>query len=226
MPVAEELTRGAFPGPWRLMTIDGSEWDAPDTEENAAAFGFSGAGADDGDRPAFPKVRVVTVGECASHAVVDAEMGGVAGKGAEEQTLARRLYRRLEEDWLLIADRNFCNWADWCAASDSGAQLLWRARADLTLPVLEILPDGSYTSVLVSPKIRGRARAALVENARAGQDPGPGQARCVRVVEYEVPDRDGDGKGELIALITTITDPRQAPARALAQAYHERWGAT
>jgi hypothetical protein len=143
-----------------------------------------------------------------------------------EQTLARRLYRRLEEDWLLIADRNFCNWADWCAASDSGAQLLWRARADLTLPVLEILPDGSYTSVLVSPKIRGRARAALVENARAGQDPGPGQARCVRVVEYEVPDRDGDGKGELIALITTITDPRQAPARALAQAYHERWGAT
>jgi hypothetical protein len=46
------------------------------------------------------------------------------------------------------------------------------------------------------------------------------------VVEYEVPDRDGDGKGELIALITTITDPRQAPARALAQAYHERWGAT
>src|SRR6185312_9596906 len=27
----------------------------------------------------------------------------------------------------------------------------------------------------------------------------------------------------LIALITTITDPRQAPAAVLAQAYHERW---
>ena len=43
------------------------------------------------------------------------------------------------------------------------------------------------------------------------------------MIEYEVPDREGDGKGELIALITTITDPLQAPAGALAQAYHERW---
>lgn len=41
-------------------------------------------------------------------------MGGVAGKGAGEQSLARKPYRRLEEDWLLIADRNFFNWADWC----------------------------------------------------------------------------------------------------------------
>jgi hypothetical protein len=48
--------------------------------------------------------------------------------------------------------------------------------------------------------------------------PGP-----VRVVEYEVPGREGDGTGELIALITTITDPGQAPAAALAGAYHERW---
>jgi hypothetical protein len=32
---------------------------------------------------------------------------GGAGKGTGEQSLARGLYRRLEEDWLLIADRNF-----------------------------------------------------------------------------------------------------------------------
>ena len=43
------------------------------------------------------------------------------------------------------------------------------------------------------------------------------------MIEYEVPDRQGDGKGELIALITTITDLRQAPAAILAQAYHQRW---
>jgi hypothetical protein len=108
VPVAGELTRGAFLGPWRLMSIDGFEWEAPDTAENAAAFGYSGAGPEEEGRPAFPKVRVVTVGECASHAVADAEMGGVAGKGAGEQALARKLYRRLEEDWLLIADRNLC----------------------------------------------------------------------------------------------------------------------
>jgi hypothetical protein len=42
VPVAEELTRGAFLGSWRLMAIDGFEWDAPATQENTAEFGHSG----------------------------------------------------------------------------------------------------------------------------------------------------------------------------------------
>ena len=37
------------------------------------------------------KVRVVMVNECASRAVVDAEIGGIVGKGCGEQTLARWL---------------------------------------------------------------------------------------------------------------------------------------
>jgi hypothetical protein len=221
VPVAEELAAGAFLGNWRLMAIDGFEWDVPDTPENAAAFGFSGTGG--GDRAAFPKARVVTVSGCASHAVADAAMGGVAGKGAGEQSLARTLYARLEEDWLLIADRNFFNWADWCTAADSGAALLWRVKADLTLPVLELLPDGSYRSVLVNPKTGGKARKQLIEAARAGEELDEGKARHVRVVEYTVPDRDGDGKGEVIALVTTITGMTAAPAPLLAQAYHQRW---
>ena len=81
VPVAEELTRGAFLGPWRLMAIDGFEWDCPATEANIAAFGFAGTGADDPEKAAFPKARVVTISECASHAVVNARIGGVAGKG-------------------------------------------------------------------------------------------------------------------------------------------------
>ena len=219
-PVADQLTRGAFLGGWRLMAIDGFEWDAPDTEENAAAFGYAGSGE---GRSAFPKVRVVTVSECASHAMVDAEIGEITGKGSGEPALARRLYPRLAEDWLLIADRNFYSFADWANAAASGAALLWRVKADLSLPVLRILPDGSYDSVLVNPRIRGKARTRLVEAARAGQDLDAEQAVLVRVVEYEVPDRDGDGKGELIALITTLTDPAQATAQVLAQAYHQRW---
>jgi hypothetical protein len=128
----------------------------------------------------------------------------------------------LDEDWLLIADRNFYNWDDWCTAADTGAALLWRAKADLGLPVLDLLPDGSCRSVLANPKIKGKAREQLVQAARRGEDLDPGKARPVRVIEYEIPDRDGDGKDELIALISTITDPRQAPAATLAQAYHER----
>lgn len=220
VPVADPLTRGAFLGPWRLMSIDGFEWDAPDTPENAAAFGYAGSGT---DRSAFPKVQVVSISECGSHAMMDAGIGGIAGMGAGEQPLARPMLRRLEEDWLLIADRNFYDWAGWCTAADSGAALLWRVKSDLRLPVLELLPDGSYRSVLVRPKTGGKARARLIEDARSGQDLDEGKARHIRVIEYEVPGRDGDGKGELIALITTITDPRQAPAGVLAEAYHQRW---
>ena len=223
VPVAEQLTRGAFLGPWRLMAIDGFEWDAPATEANTAAFGFNGASAGDLEKAVFPKARVVTISECGSHATVDARIGAVAGKGAGEQALARPMLRGLEEDWLLIADRNFYDWEDWCTAADTGAALLWRVKSDLRLPVLGLLPDGSYRSVLVSPKVRGKARQQLLEAARRGEDLEEGKARHVRVIEYEVPGREGSEAGELIALITTITDPRQAPAAALAQAYHERW---
>ena len=223
VPVADADTEGAFLGPWRLMTIDGFEWDIPDSEENAAEFGYSGTAADAEGGAGYPKARVVTIGEGASHAAVAAAIGPVTSKGSGEQSLARTLYPRLEEDWLLIADRNFYNWADWCAAADTGAALLWRVKSDLRLPVIELLSDGSYRSVLVSPKITGKARQKLIDAARAGEDLDPGKARHVRVIEYEVPDREGGGTGELIALITTITDPREAPAGVLAQAYHERW---
>jgi hypothetical protein len=65
VPVAGLLTRGAFLRDWRLMAIDGFELDVPDTPANAAAFGYPAGGR---ERPAFPKVRVVTIGECGSHA--------------------------------------------------------------------------------------------------------------------------------------------------------------
>jgi hypothetical protein len=48
-------------------------------------------------------------------------------------------------------------------------------------------------------------------------------ARHIRVTEYEVPDREGNGKGERFTLITTVADSRLAPAAVLAQAYHQRW---
>ena len=44
-----------------------------------------------------------------------------------------------------------------------------------------------------------------------------------RVVEYDVPDRAGNGTGELIVLLTTITDPAEARADELAAGYHQRW---
>jgi hypothetical protein len=208
------------------MSVDGMEWDVPDTAPNRAFFGSRAGPA--GPAP-FPKIRVVTVSECGSHAAVAAAVGPAAGgTGSGEQALARRLYPDLEQDWLLLADRNFYSFTDWCAAADTGAALLWRVRSNVSLPVLEVLPDGSWLSVLASPRIDSRStvrgrRAGLLAAAGRGEDLPEDQARYVRAIEYQVPDRDGNGKDERIILVTTITDPRPAPAAELARAYHQRW---
>jgi len=225
-PVADLDTKGAFLGPWRLMSVDGMEWDVPDTPPNRAAFGSRAGPA---GPAAFPKARVVTVSECGSHAPVLAALGPAAGgKGSGEQALARTLYPGLEEGWLVVADRNFYGWADWCAAAGTGAALLWRVRSNMPLPVLEPLPDGSWRSVLVNPRTGSRgtvrgARAGLLAAAARGEDLPGDQARYVRAIEYRVPDRDGSGRDERVILVTTITGFREAPAAELARAYHQRW---
>ncbi len=225
-PVADLDTAGAFLGPWRLMSVDGMEWDVPDTPANRAFFGSKAGPA--GPAP-FPKARVVTVSECGSHAAVAAAVGPAAGgKGSGEQALARRLYPGLEEGWLVLADRNFYSFKDWRAAAGTGAALLWRVKSSLGLPVLEALPDGSWRSVLVNPRIDSRGtvrgqRAGLLAAAARGEDLPEDQARYVRAIEYQVPDRAGNGKDERIILVTTITDFRAAPAPELARAYHQRW---
>jgi hypothetical protein len=183
-------------------------------------FGYAGGSA---APSAFPKARVVTLTESGTHASIGAAIGPVSGKGSGERSLARQLYPCLEEDQLLLADRNFYSFTDWCQAADTGAALLWRVAATLTLPLLQTLPDGSYHSVVISPEVKSTARIRLIEAARRGEELDPDQARYVRVVEYEVPDRGVDADRELICLITTLTDLAGSPAPDLAQAYHQRW---
>ena len=38
-----------------------------------------------------------------------------------------------------------------------------------------------------------------------------------------MPDREGNGTGELIVVLSTLTDPAAARADELAAAYHQRW---
>lgn len=230
-PVAGMLTRGAWLRGWRLLAIDGFDLDVPDTEANAAEFGYAGSGT---GRSAFPKARVVALSECGTHAFLAAEVGGWA---TGEKTLAGGLYPRLRPDELLTADRNFYSFDAWALAANTGAALLWRAPTQLALPVVKVVPDGTYLSVLINPSIRGaRRRASILEAAAeaaeaAGPDVediaagglDPTQAHLVRVVEYDVPDRVGSGTGELIVVLSTILDPAAARADELAAAYHQRW---
>src|SRR5207248_6486390 len=62
-----ESMPGAFFGRYRLMAIDGTVFNTPDTKANAAAFGRSSNQYGPG---AYPQVRGVLLAECGSHAVV------------------------------------------------------------------------------------------------------------------------------------------------------------
>ena len=95
--------------------------------------------------------------------------------------------------------------ARWVSGMEARAQLLWRVWSNLRLPVLEWLPDGSYRSVLINPRIRGRRRERLLAAAAAGQDVDPAEAMVVRVAEYMIDNRPGGG--ELLGR----TPPRIAP---------------
>jgi hypothetical protein len=217
-PVADHGTRGAWLHGWRLLGIDGFEVDVADTPGNAEEFGYAGSGD---NRSAFPKARVVALAECGTHAFVAAQVGSYS---TGEKTLANGLYQRLRPDELLTADRNFYSYDAWGLAAGSGAALLWRAPTGLGLPVVKVLADGTYLAVLIDPKVRGaRRRAAIIAAARDGADLADEPAHLVRVIEYDVPDREGNGTGELIVLLSTITAPAHARADELAAAYHQRW---
>lgn len=231
--VALGTARGSFLRRWRLLAIDGFEIDVPDSTANVAEFGYAGSGD---NRSAFPKARVVALAECGTHAFVAAEIDAYR---VGERTLAQRLYPRLRADELLTADRGFYSWAAWDAAAATGAALLWRAPTQLSLPVVRVLSDGTYLTALISPTVRGRRRERLLAAAREGTDlsdinlvpdafdqRGLPVIHLARVIEYDVPDRAGNGTGELIAVLSTITElagPDGARADELAVAYQQRW---
>ena len=217
-PVAAMSSRGSWLRRWRLLAIDGFDVDVPDTPANVEEFGYAGSGI---NRSAYPKARVVALAECGTHAFLAAEVDAYA---VGEKTLANRLYPRLNRDELLTADRNFYSFQAWGLAASTGAALLWRAPTQLGLPVVKILPDGTYLSVLIDPKVRSAARRdAIIHAASNGEDVDPDQAHLVRVIEYNVADREGNGTGEVIVLLTTILDPDEAGAEELADVYHQRW---
>lgn len=217
VPVAGRGTKGAWLRSWRLMAVDGFMLDVPDTPDNEAEFGRM----NDGPRAsAFPQALVVGLEECGSHAIVGASVGGCR---VGETTLFPGLLGVLEAGMLVLADRRYYSFSLWGVTIQTGADLLWRVMSNVPLPVLEWLPDGSYRSVLINPKITKARRVRLLEDVRAGRPVPDDAVYPVRVIEYDIPDREGNGTGELICLITTILDPSDAPALELAAAYHERW---
>ncbi len=57
-------------GGLRVMAVDGTVFDVPDSEMNARVFGYPASRP--GTQPAFPKVRLVLLIEAGTHLIVDA----------------------------------------------------------------------------------------------------------------------------------------------------------
>ena len=216
VPAADLGTTGAWLRGRRLMAIDGTSFDVPDTAANVAAFGRKGSGP---KASAFPKLQVVSLSECGTHAQVAAAMGSCR---TGERELAARLAGPAEEDMLITADAGFYSWQLWDLYAGTGAALCWRAGASVALPLVRRLADGSYLALIFAPDTTARRKAALLAAARAGEQVDADLARIVRAAEYTVPDR-GAEDSELICVITTLLDPAELTAAEMAFAYHQRW---
>ena len=199
-PIAEKRTKGTWYKQWKLVSLDGSTLDVADTAENNKAFGRPGASR---GSSAYPKIRFVGLLESGTHVLWAARMDKYK---TDEITLASRVVPALRKGMLCLADRFFPGYQLWQKATQTGADLLWRVRKNARLEVDKRLPDGSYLSrIYASTAHRRKRRKAMV----------------VRVIEYRL--KDVLGAEIIYRLITTILDPKLAPAKELAALYHERW---
>jgi len=201
-PLASPDTPGAFKFGLRLMALDGTTEDVPDTAANAAVFGRH-----QGDRgpSAFPKVKGVYLAECGTHAIVDA---GFWPYHTSERVGGFRLLRSLKPDMLLMWDRGFHNYDMFVQTRQRGAHVLSRLPAHVKPEPVQALADGSYLAYL---------RPSNYQRRKSGQK------LLVRVIEYTITDPHLPGYDEIHRLVTTLLDPERYPATDLICTYHQRW---
>jgi hypothetical protein len=216
---------------------DGTTISAEDSQQNAAAFGKPGArrrrpakdGEDEDGDAAYPQMRLVSLVACGTRGLVDAAFGPLRGKGGGERDLARTMLGSLRAGMLLLADRGFYSYGLWAAAAGTGADLLWRAKNDMHLPVIRELPDGSWLAHVSDPRaVSARAHKNAKRRRRGSTlppDTSPLPGITVRVIEFAltVTADDGTARTERYRLITTLRDWRACPAAGLAAGYAWRW---
>lgn len=199
-PLADVDTPGSWLAGRRLVAIDGTCLDLPDTPVNAEYFGRPGSSR--GEKSAYPQARVVAVAECGTHAMFEAAVGPCT---TSEVAMAREVIDRLQPGMVMLADRNFYGFDLWTRAAATGADLLWRVKKNLRPTHVQTLTDGSWLAEITAS---GPGRSAT-------------QPLTVRVIEYTLD--DGRENPEQYRLLTTILDPAQATATDLAFAYAQRW---
>ena len=199
-PLATRQTPGAFLGGLRVMAVDGTVLDVPDTEENARVFGYPGSRP--GTRSAFPKVRLVLLIEAGTHLIVDALM---CPYRLGERVRALKLLRSVTTGMLLMWDRGLHSYTMVNATITQGCDYLGRVPANVKFEVVKVLADGSYLSWIAPDRKSKKKGATRIQ---------------VRVVEYTI---DSEQEPQTYRLITSLLDLALFPAVLLAAEYHQRW---
>ena len=199
-PKATAQTPRAFLGGLRVMAVDGTVLDVPDSKANARAFGYPATRP--GTRAAFPKVRLVLLIEAGTHLIVDALM---CPYRIGERVRAKKLLRSVTDGMLLMWDRGLHSYAMVNATLAQGCHYLGRIPANAKFSVEKVLADRSYVSWIAPDGKSKKKGAARIQ---------------VRVVEYTI---DSDGEQQTYRLITSLMDIAVFPALLLAKEYHQRW---
>jgi hypothetical protein len=202
-PLARPETPGAFYRGFRLVGLDGTVYDVPDSQANAAAFARPSAGPR--GQGAFPQIRKLSLVELGTHV----EFGFVVRSIAHgEQSMVGGLLSHLTDEMLLLWDRNFFSYSLWDEVTSRGAKILARVKSNLILEPIRNLADDSYLAKIYrSPEDRRRDRDGIL----------------VRVIRYTLDDPQRVGHGEVHTLITNLFDADLYPAKGLIILYHERW---
>ena len=202
-PLARPETPGAFYRGFRLVGLDATVYDVPDSDANAAAFARPSAGPR--GEGAFPQIRKLSLVELGTHV----ELAFVVRSCSHgEQSMVDGLLRHLTREMLLVEDRGFFSDDHWKEVTSRGVKLLGRVKSRLILKPVQNLADGSYL-------------AKIYRNSYDRQIDRDGIV--VRVIRYPLDDPQRVGHGETHVLITNLLDETIYPAEALIILYHERW---
>jgi hypothetical protein len=199
-PLATANTPGAFLNGLRLMAVDGSVFDLPDTAANARVFGYPGSRP--GTQAAFPKARLVLLVEAGTHLLSDAL---ICPYRMGERARALKLLRSVNREMLLMWDRGLHSYKMVRATRERECHILGRVPANVKFAAVQSLADGSYLSWM-APDGKSKKKG--------------GQRIQVRVIEYTI--ESGESQ-QVYRLITDLLDIALFPALLLAREYHQRW---
>ena len=201
-PISTPQTPGAFLFGLRLMAIDGTVEDVPDTPANVDAFGRHKSGRGEA---AFPQLQGVYLVECGTHVIVDA---GFWPCHTSERVGGFRVLRSIQPGMLVMWDRGLHDYEMIAGVQKRQAHVLSRLPSHVQPKKVCSLPDGSYLAYLYPADPKRRRR---------------GEHLLVRIIEYTLTDPAMPGFGQTHRLVTTLLDHRACLALDLVCAYHQRW---